>query len=176
MNEWRPQRGLREEFVKQLKKTIPLWNYSKRDRGNDNMVYTGFDDNWKIDFTYLAQPPRKYTFEQPQLKRWTEGWCKGRTLNLFAGKVVLGVDEEIRNDSDPDMPAEYHMDAYEFVREYCGVAFDTIILDPPYNLRKAREKYGDRYIGSFTKIKNELVKMMLLLHILSGIKKFLKIH
>ena len=38
--------------------------------------------------------------------------------------------------------------------------FDTIILDPPYNVRKAREKYGGRYIGSFTKIKNELHRVL----------------
>lgn len=159
MNGRKLQRILREEFVDHLKKTV-LWNYSKRSKADDNMTCTGFDDTWKIDFTYLAQPPRKYTFEQPRLKAWTEGWCKGRTLNLFAGKVMLDIDEEIRNDVDVDMPAEYHVDAYEFVSTWEGEKFDTIILDPPYNLRKAREKYGDRYIGSFTKVKNELVNIL----------------
>ena len=42
-----------------------------------------------MDFTYLSQPPRKYTFEQPQLKEWTEKWCQGKVLNLFAGKTKL---------------------------------------------------------------------------------------
>ena len=110
-----------------------------------------------IDFTYLAQPPKRYTFEQPKLKLWVENWCKGKVLNLFAGKVILNVDET-RNDLDPTMPAHKHKSAYYLVGQFqrSHIKFDTIILDPPYNIRKAREKYEGRYIGSFTKIKNIL--------------------
>jgi len=43
----------------------------------------------KIDFTYLSQPPKRYTFQQPKLKEWTEKWCKGKVLNLFAGIKML---------------------------------------------------------------------------------------
>lgn len=46
-----------------------------------------------MNFTYLMQPPRKYTFEMPKLKEWTESYCKGKVLNLFAGKTHLNVDE-----------------------------------------------------------------------------------
>jgi predicted RNA methylase len=48
---------------------------------------------------------------------------------------------------------------YKFVKE-TDMKFDTIVLDPPYNLRKAREKYDGVYIGSFTKIKNELNRIL----------------
>lgn len=114
-----------------------------------------------MKFKYLTQPPKKYTFEQPKLKEWVEDNCKGRVLNLFAGKVILNCDE-IRVDIDEDCPAKYHMDAFSFVELAIkeGMKFDTIVLDPPYNLRKSREKYGGRYIGSFTKIKNELPKIL----------------
>lgn len=110
-----------------------------------------------MDFTYLAQPPRRYTFEQPKLKRWIEDNCKGKVLNLFAGKVKLNVDE-VRVDIDKNMPADYYMDAESFINEAIEkkMIFDTIVLDPPYNIRKSREKYEGRYIGSFTKIKNKL--------------------
>jgi len=110
-----------------------------------------------LEFTYLAQPPNRYTFKQPKLKKWVEEHCEGKTLNLFAGLVKLNIDE-IRVDVDPEMPADHYYDAYEFVCK-CkedGTKFDTILLDPPYNLRKSREKYEGRYIGSFTKIKNVL--------------------
>ena len=107
-----------------------------------------------MDFTYLSQPPRKYTFEQPKLRQWVEKWCKGKVLNLFAGKTKLSVDE-YRVDINKEMLADWYGDAYDFVKN-TEMKFDTIVLDPPYNLRKAREKYGGRYIGSFTKIKNEL--------------------
>jgi len=113
----------------------------------------------EIDFTYLLQPPKRYTFEQPKLKEWVEKWCKGNTLNLFAGKVILNVDE-VRNDLDKNMPADYHMDAFELVKNWQGEKFDTIVFDPPYSLRKAREKYEGRYIGKDTKIKNILHKIL----------------
>lgn len=112
-----------------------------------------------MDFTYMTQPPKRYTFEQPRLKQWVESWCSGRVLNLFAGRVLLDVDET-RVDMDPEMPAQFHMDAYEFVTGYTGEPFDTVVLDPPYNLRKAREKYDGRYIGLFTKTKNELSRII----------------
>jgi len=114
-----------------------------------------------VDFTYLQQPPRKWTFEMPKLKEWVEGWCIDKTLNLFAGKVKLNVDE-YRVDISPEFNPNCCMDSYRFVRrvihDRCG--FDTIILDPPYNLRKAREKYDGKYIGSFTKIKNLLPQLL----------------
>jgi len=119
-----------------------------------------------MELTYLAQPPKRYTFEQPKLKEWVESWCQGRVLNLFAGRVKLNVNET-RNDIDNDMPADYHCDAYDFVQLWSNrvkdmpeTQFDTVILDPPYNIRKAREIYGGRYIGSFTKIKNKLSEIL----------------
>jgi hypothetical protein len=114
-----------------------------------------------MNFTYLNQPPKRYTFEQPKLKQWVEENSKGKVLNLFAGKVKLNLDE-VRVDIDPLMNPDYLMEAEEFVDKAIkdGMRFDTIILDPPYNLRKSREKYGGRYIGSFTKIKNKLSKIL----------------
>ncbi len=112
-----------------------------------------------IDFTYLEQPPNKYTFQMPLLKQWTEQQCHGRVLNLFAGKTMLNVNE-IRNDVDKSMPADYHKDAFQFIEEWEGELFDTIIFDPPYNLRKSREKYEGRFIGNLTKIKNILNKVL----------------
>lgn len=40
------------------------------------------------------------------------------------------------------------------------ITFDTIIFDPPWNARKAREKYEGRYIGKFTKLKEDIVKLL----------------
>jgi hypothetical protein len=110
-----------------------------------------------MEMTYISQPPSKWTFEQPKLKKWTESWCQGNVLNLFAGKIKLNVDE-IRVDLSNEFQPDYCMDAYEFVTTWDKFYFDTIIFDPPYNLRKAREKYGTegKYIGIDTKIKNKL--------------------
>ena len=110
------------------------------------------------NFEYLAQPPKRFTFEQPKLKLWCEKWCKGKTLNLFAGKTKMTCDE-FRVDCNKEMIADWYGDAFEFVKN-TDKKFDTIIFDPPYNLRKSREKYNGNYIGSLTKIKNILCRIM----------------
>lgn len=117
-----------------------------------------------MNFIYLIQPPKKWTFEQPKLKQWIEQWCHGRTLNLFAGKIKLNIDE-IRVDISNEFNPDYCGDAFTFVKNYGDniknlKKFNTIILDPPYNLRKAREKYDGKYIGLFTKVKNILPQIL----------------
>jgi len=114
-----------------------------------------------MDMTYLIQPPKRWTFEQPKLKQWVESWCGGNILNLFAGKIRLNVPET-RVDISGEFKPDYISDAYDFVNMAIDIKlkFNTIILDPPYNLRKAREKYNGKYIGSFTKIKNLLPQIL----------------
>ena len=113
-----------------------------------------------MEFTYLVQPPKRFTFEMPKLRAWIEAQCVGRgcVLNLFAGKTLLNLPE-FRVDLDKESPADWHGDAFEFVQG-CTKSFDAVILDPPYNIRKAREKYGERWIGQFTKIKNALPRIV----------------
>jgi len=138
--------------VKQLQTWIGIWS------GDWNCGYIAGSNHMvgiMMEMHYLTQPPKRYTFEQPKLKEIVESYCVGLTLNLFAGRVLMDINE-VRNDIDPDMPADFHMDAYELVSSGDLPKFDSIILDPPYNLRKAREKYNGRYIGLFTKIKNVL--------------------
>lgn len=122
--------------------------------------------NNDVDFTYLIQPPKRYTFEAPKVREWTEKHCKGKVLNLFAGKTVLKVDE-VRNDIDPEVPADVHLDALVFINRWIeslsldkNFKFDTVILDPPWNYRKAREKYEGRWIGKLTKVKNLLSQIL----------------
>ena len=111
-----------------------------------------------IEFTYLKQPPRKYTFEMGKLKSWTIQNCNGKVLNLFAGKTLLKGVDEVRIDLNKDVPADYYMDAFAFVlmAKEQGMMFDTVIFDPPYNLRKSREKYFGVYTSELRKIKTEL--------------------
>jgi len=111
-----------------------------------------------IEFTYLKQTPKRYTFEMPKLYKWTIQNCRGKVLNLFAGKTILKGIDEIRVDLNKDMPSDFCMDAYDFVLMAKGLGwkYDTIILDPPYNLRKSREKYNGIYTSVLRKIKTQL--------------------
>jgi len=112
-----------------------------------------------IEFTYLTQPPKKWTFEQKKLKKYIEGWCKGKVLNLFAGKIRLNVDE-FRVDSNNDFQPDYNGDALDFIKT-TKLRFDTVVLDPPYSLRKSYEKYNGHYMGSnWTKIRRALPRIL----------------
>jgi len=109
-----------------------------------------------IEFTYIRQSPTRWTFEMLLLKKWVEEHSYGKVLNLFAGQVRLNLDEfrvDISNDFRPDLVIEAESAVRKFIDE--GRFFDTVILDPPYSLRMAREKYEGRYyIGKFAKILN----------------------
>jgi len=115
-----------------------------------------------MEFTYLKQPSKRYTFEMPKLYKWVIQNCKGKTLNLFAGKVLLKGIDEIRIDLNKEMPADYYMDAYEFIliAKENGWKYDTVIFDPPYSLRKSREKYYGIYTSKLRKIKTILPELM----------------
>lgn len=101
---------------------------------------------------------KRYTFESPKIKKWVEENSSGKCLNLFAGKTKLNLDE-VRNDIDKDVLADYHLDAYDFVKQ-CNDEFDTIILDPPYAYRKAMEMYKGNYTSKFKLIADEIPRLL----------------
>jgi 23S rRNA G2069 N7-methylase RlmK/C1962 C5-methylase RlmI len=74
---------------------------------------------------------------------------------LFAGPTALSVDE-LRNDLDPDMPADHHLDALDFLRSWQGEKFSTILLDPPYAYRKSMELYKGNVCSPFRQLKDEV--------------------
>ncbi len=96
---------------------------------------------------------RRYTFESTKIRKWVEENSKGKTLNLFAGRWKLDLDE-VRNDlsTEKNIIADFHLDAVEFVKQWKGDKFNTIILDPPYSYRKAMEMYHGRYVSQFKKL------------------------
>lgn len=95
----------------------------------------------------------------PKVKIWLEQLCYGpyKTLNIFAGETLLNINE-YRNDINCDMPAKWHYDANKLAKYFRnkGIKFDNVILDPPYNWRKAKEKYGNKMIGNYPLLKDDL--------------------
>ena len=112
-----------------------------------------------MKFSYMKTPLRKYTFENRRIREWVESRVEGTVLNLFAGKTMLNC-HEVRNDLREEMPADYHMDALEFVNGWQGDCFDTVILDPPYAYRKSMEMYGGAVSSPFNQIKNVLPNIL----------------
>lgn len=102
---------------------------------------------------------RRYTFEAPKIREWVESHCNGLVLNLFAGKIRLNVNE-VRNDVDPEMISDYQQDALDFVVNYAGPLFDTVILDPPYSIRKSMEMYNGNLNSRFKLIADNLPRII----------------
>jgi hypothetical protein len=108
-----------------------------------------------ISFEHIRCPLHRYTFTAGPIRRWVERVCEGKVLNLFAGKTLLCVDET-RNDSDREAVAEYSMDALDFLRNWKGARFNTILLDPPYSYRKSMELYKGIVCSPFRQLKDEI--------------------
>lgn len=102
---------------------------------------------------------RRYTFEAPKIKKWVEDSSYGKVLNLFAGKTKLNLDE-VRNDIGEDALSDYKKDALDFVKEWDGDKFDTIILDPPYSYRKSMEMYNGKYSSRFKQIADNIPNIL----------------
>jgi len=113
----------------------------------------------KVKMTLVKTNLRRYTFESPKIKQWVEDRASGQVLNLFAGKTILDL-AEVRNDIDPTMYADFHIDALDFIRSWRGVKFDTIILDPPYSYRKAMEMYKGGYSSKFKLIADSIPRVL----------------
>jgi 16S rRNA G966 N2-methylase RsmD len=110
-------------------------------------------------FDYIKCPLNRYTFSIKPIREWVEKNCEGRTLNLFAGKTKLNI-EEIRNDLDEEALADYKLDAVEFLRTWSGHKFDTILLDPPYAYRKSMEMYKGIKCSPFRQLKDEIPRTL----------------
>ena len=87
-----------------------------------NSLESGFKTKLELVKTNL----RRYTFQSPKIKQWVEENSQGKVLNLFAGKTLLELDE-VRNDLDVEANAESQMDAVDFVKNWRGHKFDTVI-------------------------------------------------
>ena len=124
-----------------------------------------------MEFEHIKCPLKRYTFSVKPMREWAELNCEGRVLNLFAGKTLLNVDE-LRNDVDPDMPADFHMDAlelvehmssFEVIKDSFSVSmfeFETILLDPPYSYRKSMEMYNGFKASPFRQLKDALPNIL----------------
>jgi 23S rRNA G2069 N7-methylase RlmK/C1962 C5-methylase RlmI len=78
---------------------------------------------------------------------------------LFAGKTKLNLNE-VRNDLDDEALADYRKEALQFIKEWDGEKFDTIILDPPYSYRKSMEMYKGIKASKFRQVKDEIPKIL----------------
>jgi hypothetical protein len=112
-----------------------------------------------VIFEHIRCPLHRYTFQKKPIREWVERTAEGPVLNLFAGKTRLALNE-VRNDIDPEMPADYHLDALAFLHNWEGPLFRTILLDPPYAFRKSMELYNGHICSPFRQLKDAAVNCL----------------
>ena len=83
--------------------------------------------------------PNRWTFTiKPFRELIAQEVDEGKWVDPFAGK---NSPAQVRNDLNTDMPAEYHMDALEFLKMMPDNEFSGALFDPPYSFRQASECY-----------------------------------
>jgi len=92
--------------------------------------------------------PNKYTFTikpiAELLARYIgdgKGW-----IDPFAGMYSPA---EFTNDLNPEMPAKYHMDALDFLKQLSGT-YKGVLFDPPYSYHQMQECYDGIGTGDIT--------------------------
>lgn len=83
--------------------------------------------------------PSHWTFTiKPIASLLQEEMGEGVWVDPFAGKNSPAT---IRNDINPDMPTDTHMDALEFLKEFENESVAGVLYDPPYSVRQLAECY-----------------------------------
>jgi len=103
------------------------------------------------------------TFEVGEIKKWVLDHLEGSALNACAGPTRLDHTEKIyRNDINPDITADTHVDAAELCLEYGENTFDTILFDPPWTMYQANMRYDGHHV---TKDETEIDTSQLPVHV-----------
>ena len=122
-----------------LRQKIKINNY-KRMAGIAKL-YKGKFEVKNIVFTRVWAMPSPWTFSirpvAALLEKYVgEGW---NWIDPFAGK---NSPAKLRNDHNPEMPAEYHLEALEFAQSVNHKwGFEGVLFDPPYSFRQISEHY-----------------------------------
>lgn len=112
-------------------------------------------------WTFTIHPIKKLLAEEvgDQTKSDGERWC-----DPFSGSSTLCL---IRNDINPDAPAQHRQDALDFLRERATGEFDGVLFDPPYSFTQAKEHYketnkeafGNSAMRYWSQVKNEIARI-----------------
>lgn len=114
-----------------------------------------------IELSYYTVRPNKWTFHSRKIREWVEQRLEGRVLNACAGKTKLSHDRRIiRNDTDPDVDADIHLDVCELADHLEHEQFGTIIFDPPFSEYQASRSYEGRTVGNVALAKRQFHQLL----------------
>lgn len=111
--------------------------------------------------------PHRFTFKlKPIAQLLTEEVRGGIWLDPMCGELSPAT---IKNDLNPERPADYHLDAVEFLKMFPDNYADGVIYDPPYSPRQVSECYkgfGKEVTGKDTsanfhkRVKTEIARVI----------------
>lgn len=105
----------------------------------------------------------RWTFQTRKVREELLDKLHGRVLNACAGQTHLsknGIDV-VRNDLNPDIEADYHVDITDIDTVFDDHSFDVVVLDPPFDQTQSDELYDGlhaRDVGTARKKLAALVK------------------
>ncbi len=81
--------------------------------------------NWNFE--------RKYPYRDCDITKVERLW-----IDPFCGECSPA---QIKNDLNPKIEANYHVDALEFLKQFPDASVDGVLYDPPYSVRQVAECY-----------------------------------
>jgi len=86
--------------------------------------------------------PNKWTFQiKPIAKLLKEEMNGGTWLDPFCG---MSSPASIKNDINPEIEADYHLDSIEFLNQFNDSEVDGVLFDPPYSNHQSITMYEGR--------------------------------
>lgn len=84
--------------------------------------------------------PNHNTFDIKCIRKLIHKYLKPEMFSIdpFANKCRLA---KVTNDLNPEMGADYSMDAVDFLKMFGDKSVDFVFYDPPYSLRQVSEMY-----------------------------------
>ena len=91
-------------------------------------------------FSRLWEMPNSNTFDIKCIKRLIHKYHRSEMISIdpFSNKNRIA---KITNDLDPEMKADYCMDALDFLKQFETGSIDFVLYDPPYSPRQVSECY-----------------------------------
>lgn len=113
-------------------------------------VYENTDESVVSRYIDTSEHPAA-TFEEPNLRRFVRHWISDcpRVLNACAGPTELTHPtggEILRNDLNPDVDADLHVDVAELAAHFESESFDCIIFDPPWTVYQSNLRYAGYHV------------------------------
>ena len=91
--------------------------------------------------------PNKWTFQLDSVRRLLQEEMGNDDdwVDPFAG---VSSPARMQNDIDPESPAEFHFDGFDFLKSLAGNKFDGVLFDPPYSTEQALRSYKAKCKGT----------------------------